>query len=175
MLGGSCSPLKDVDFALNQLVEVAVPALSPGSNDPYTALAGVDRLGAALSLLAHRKTPAANRFHKHHTLRLQMSAVRFADLVNVAFNQIRQYGRGSAAVTMRMLESIAAIAPFAAAEKKCEALERQAQMIHRGSREGLPEANDRANVDRRFSRALMALEAGERTRRSAAAKYLRSA
>lgn len=175
VLGGSRSPVQDVEFALNQLVEVAVRALSPGINDPYTALACVDRLGAALSLLAQREMPAANRFDKHHTLRLQMSAVRFADLVDVAFNQIRQYGRGSAAVTIRMLESIAAIAPFTDAAKQREALERQAQMIHRGSREGLPEPNDRADVDRRFSRALMALEAAEGSRRGAAAKQRLSA
>ncbi|WP_283813996.1 DUF2254 domain-containing protein [Bradyrhizobium japonicum] len=47
-LGGSSSASTDLRFAVRQLVEVAVRALSPGINDPHTALAVLDRLGAAL-------------------------------------------------------------------------------------------------------------------------------
>jgi uncharacterized membrane protein len=38
----------DLEYAVRQLVEVAVRALSPGINDPYTAISVLDRLGAAL-------------------------------------------------------------------------------------------------------------------------------
>ena len=38
----------DLEFAVRQLVEVAVRALSPGINDPHTAISVLDRLGAAL-------------------------------------------------------------------------------------------------------------------------------
>ena len=38
---------QDVEFAFDQLVEVAVRALSPGVNDPFTAIDCVDRLGGA--------------------------------------------------------------------------------------------------------------------------------
>lgn len=38
----------DLEFAVSQLVEVAVRALSPGINGPHTAIAVLDRLGAAL-------------------------------------------------------------------------------------------------------------------------------
>eukprot|EP01036_Dinobryon_divergens_P057747 gene57747-77077_t len=37
----------DLEFAIRQLVEVAVRALSPGINDPHTAISVLDRLGAA--------------------------------------------------------------------------------------------------------------------------------
>ncbi|WP_245333370.1 DUF2254 domain-containing protein, partial [Bradyrhizobium guangdongense] len=47
-LGASSSISSDLRFAVRQLVEVAVRALSPGINDPHTALAVLDRLGAAL-------------------------------------------------------------------------------------------------------------------------------
>jgi uncharacterized membrane protein len=36
----------DVEFAMHQLVEVAVRALSPSINDPHMAIRVVDRLGA---------------------------------------------------------------------------------------------------------------------------------
>ncbi len=43
---------------------------------------------------------------------LSLMAMTFADLQDAAFKQIRQYGRSSVAVTMRLLEAIATIAPF---------------------------------------------------------------
>ena len=50
---------QDVEFAIDQLVEVAVRALSPGVNDPFTAINCVDRLGAALCSLADEGHPLA--------------------------------------------------------------------------------------------------------------------
>ena len=53
---------QDVEFAIDQLVEVAVRALSPGVNDPFTAIACVDRLGEALCALAGREVPSPYRY-----------------------------------------------------------------------------------------------------------------
>ncbi|MGH8598824.1 MAG: DUF2254 domain-containing protein, partial [Gammaproteobacteria bacterium] len=61
VLGSQRTPVQDVEFAVNQLVEIAVRALSPGVNDPFTAVACVDRLGAALSRLAQRGVPSPYR------------------------------------------------------------------------------------------------------------------
>ena len=47
-LGPTRVSTEDLEFAVRQLVEVAVRALSPGINDPHTAVAVLDRLGAAL-------------------------------------------------------------------------------------------------------------------------------
>jgi uncharacterized membrane protein len=47
-LGGQRVSAADLEFAVRQLVEVAVRALSPGINDPHTAISVLDRLGAAL-------------------------------------------------------------------------------------------------------------------------------
>ena len=47
-LGGQRASASDLEFAIRQLVEVAVRALSPGINDPHTAMSVLDRLGASL-------------------------------------------------------------------------------------------------------------------------------
>nr|WP_271575751.1 DUF2254 family protein [Bradyrhizobium sp. CCBAU 11361] len=44
-------------FAVRQLVEVAVRASSPGKNDPLTAISVIDRLGAALCELVPLHLP----------------------------------------------------------------------------------------------------------------------
>ncbi len=49
---------QDVEYALNQMVEIAVRALSPGINDPFTAMTCVDWLGASLSRIAAHELPA---------------------------------------------------------------------------------------------------------------------
>jgi uncharacterized membrane protein len=43
IIGRERTPEQDVEFAIHQLVEVAVRALSPGVNDPYTASTGCRR------------------------------------------------------------------------------------------------------------------------------------
>jgi len=49
---------QDVEFDISQLVEIAVRALSPGMNDPITAITSIDWLGGSLCQLANRKMPS---------------------------------------------------------------------------------------------------------------------
>ena len=94
MIGVQRTPPEDVEFSISQLVEVAVRAI--GNNDPFTAINCVDRLGSALSLLAGRKMPPRRRYDAGGKLRVIARTTRFGGIINAAFDQIRQYGLGSA-------------------------------------------------------------------------------
>lgn len=61
---------QDVEASFQQLVEIAVRALSPGINDPFTAIVCVDRLSSALCRLARSDMPSARRFDAQGCLRL---------------------------------------------------------------------------------------------------------
>ena len=100
---------QDVEFAIDQLVEVAVRALSPGVNDPFTAINCVDRLGAALCVLAAKEIPSPFRYDESNRLRVITDRSTASGMIDASFNQIRQAARGDAAVTLRLLESIVAI------------------------------------------------------------------
>ena len=156
-LGPQRTPLQDVEFAVNQLVEAAVRALSPGVNDPFTAITCVDRLGAALCLLAEREIPSPYRYDETNTLRVITDITSFAGVLNTACDQIRQYGRSSVAVTIRLLEMLAAVAARAQRDPDRAALRRQAAMMKRGSETALAEEEDRKDVDQRFKAVLDAL------------------
>jgi uncharacterized membrane protein len=161
-LGQQRTSGQDVEFSVNQLVEVAVRSLSPGVNDPFTALACVDRLGSALCRLAQREMPSPHRFDEKNQLRVIAPPVTFSEMADAAFNQIRQYGRSSPATAIRLLDTIATIAPVAHRAEDRTALRRHAEMVVRGSREGLPEFGDRADVETHYQRAARALnEPGE--------------
>jgi uncharacterized membrane protein len=141
---------QDIEFEVNQLVEIAIRALSPGVNDPFTAITCVDRLGSALCRLAQKEMPSPYRHDTEDQLRVLTTVVTFSDVTDAAFNQIRQYGRSSAAVTIRLLETLAVIVGFVHRPEDRVALLRHAKMIVRGARGGLLEDEDLQEVEERF-------------------------
>jgi len=152
-LGNQRTSGQDIEFAVNQIVEIAIRALSLGVNDPFTAMTCVDHLGSALSLLAGRDMPSPYRHDTQDRLRVITPVLRFPDVTDAAFNQIRQYGRSSSAVTIRLLETIAEVGGSVHRPEDRAALLRHAKMIARGARGGLPEDEDRQEVEERFQSA----------------------
>lgn len=149
ILGLERTEQQDVEFCVNQLVEIALRAISPGINDPFTAIQCIDQLCAALCRLAQRDFPSPYRYDDEHNLRAIANPVTFAGLTDDAFNQIRQYGQSDVAVTIRLLEAIASIAPHTRNRKDREALLHHATMIERGSKK-LSEEQDRKDVEERY-------------------------
>lgn len=160
VLGLQRTEQQDVEFSINQLVEIAVRALSPGINDPFTAIRCIDQLSASLSYLAQREIPSPYRYDENDKLRVIAEPISFADMTDAAFNQIRQYGKTSVAVTIRLLEAIAVIAPFVYHKADRAALLRHANMIERGSQEGIPEELDRKDVEEQYLAVVKAIKQG---------------
>ncbi len=154
ILGAQRTPEQDAEFAVHQLVEVAIRALSPGINDPYTAVSCVDRLGSALCFLCGREFPSPYLYDDQDYLRVVFKPETFTGIINAAFDQIRQYGRESVAVTIRLLETLQTIAFQARTHEQREAVLRQAEMIRRGSVEALHEENDIEDVQQRYQAVL---------------------
>ncbi|MES2366000.1 MAG: DUF2254 domain-containing protein [Pseudomonadota bacterium] len=152
VVGNQRTPSQDIEFPVYQLVEIAVRALSPGVNDPFTAVVCLDRLSSALSRLAQREMPSGERRDADNRLLLIVPSQNFPDIVDAAFNQIRQDARSNAAVTIRLLETITVIAQVARRLDDQAALLRHADMIARGARQGLPEENDRQAVEECYAR-----------------------
>jgi uncharacterized membrane protein len=157
ILGNQRTGEQDAEFAAHQLVEVALRALSPGINDTFTAINCIDRLGASLAKLAERAIPPGLRYDEENHLRVVTDVDSFKGILNAAFDQIRQNGRTNAAVTIRLLEVIREIALHVHRQAHRAALLRQTEMIERGSRNGLPEEEDRKDVQTRYQEALKAL------------------
>lgn len=158
IIGKQRTPTQDVEFTVSQLVEIAVRALSPGVNDPFTAIRCVDRAGSALFRLAGRAIPSPYRRDKQNKLRVIAPPVTFPSVLDAAFDPIRQDARKNASVTIRLLETITVVAGSAYRPEDRAALLRQAKLIARGAREGLPEVEDRRDVEDRMQEAYRALK-----------------
>lgn len=159
IVGVRRTPRQDVECAIEELVEVAVRSLSPGINDPFTVINCIDRLGATLGRLAERELPSAYRSDDDHRLRLVARPVSFPDLLGAAFNQIRQYGCRSVAVTMRLLEALASIAQRVQRREDRASIKLHAEMIVRVG-ESFREEHDKHELRKRFERVMRLIRQG---------------
>jgi uncharacterized membrane protein len=150
LFGNERTPSQDVGFAFSQVVEIAVRALSPSLNDPFTAITCIDRLSAGLCMLAQRRTPSPFRFDDQQKLRVIAEPDAFPEMADIAFNQIRQYGASSVAVMSRMLEAIRTVATCAGTHEQRLVLLRHAEMVHRTGIEHAPDEWDRAALAKRY-------------------------
>ncbi|MBW4457761.1 MAG: DUF2254 domain-containing protein [Nostoc indistinguendum CM1-VF10] len=141
---------QDLEFPIDQLVEIALRAISPGINDPFTAIRCIDRISAGLCHLVQRDFPSPYRYDKNKKLRFIAKGVDFQGLVERAFNQIRQYGKSDAGVTIRLLEAIATIATYTNNSKYQASLRHHADMILQDSREALSQEQDRKDVEESY-------------------------
>ncbi len=157
ILGRQRTEQQDIEFPINQLVEIALRALSPSLNDPFTAIRCIDHLSDALSHLAQKDFPSAYRYDAFKNLRVIAIPKTFAQLTDTAFNQIRQNSSSNAAVTIRLLESIAVIAEYAENSQTKIALRRHADLILQGSQEGLSFDQDKKDIVQSYQEILQAL------------------
>ncbi len=160
IIGPSRTPTQDLEYSVRQLVEIALRALSPGINDPFTAANCIDRLGAALVLLGARKLRSRYRRDAQGRVRLVTDPHTYRGVVGAAFNQIRQHARGNVAVSLRMLNVIGAVSASELPRPFREALREQAEAIYELNRDHLPASGDREDFERHYRRALETLERG---------------
>ena len=118
----------DLEFAVRQLVEVAVRALSPGINDPHTAMSVLERLGAALCEISTRHLPNGVSIKGGHVV-LVVPSVDYDGLTDAMFHMIRQNADGSAAVLIRMLEVLTAVASCETRPDRTVSLQRHADLV----------------------------------------------
>lgn len=127
-LGPQRGSSADIEFAIRQLVEVAVRALSPGINDPLTAISVIDRLGAALCDLVPLHLPTGVVIERGRPV-LVVPSVEYDGLVDAMFHMIRQNGSNSTAVLIRMLDVLAAVVTIERGSLRVATLQRHADLV----------------------------------------------
>ncbi len=155
--GQERSHTQDVLFAVDQLVEVSVRALSPGINDPFTAIRCLDWLGAALSRCLTRGQAPSVRKDEDGNIRVVLDPVTFDDMTDSALQQIQEYGGRSATVTLHVLEIIGDAARHTRMEAERAVLRRHANQVIENSRSELPQNQDRERVEVLYEKVLSAI------------------
>jgi uncharacterized membrane protein len=148
---------QDVSFGIDQLVEICTRALSLAINDTFTALTCIDWLGENLCKIVVGWHPA--RVHRDDAgfIRVIAPEPAYDRLVQRSFEKIRQASLGQPAVMIRQLEALARIMAETTSQGQRRVLLDQAAMIERACERSVPEAADRADIQRRYE-AILTLE-----------------
>lgn len=155
VIGPTRTESQDVEFAFRQLVEIALRALSPGVNDPYTAVACIDHLTAALAVVAGRASPRWSA--PEPSGRVRARTVTFDSVLATAWNQIRQHGSEQPAIAIRLLEGFEQLAQCVSTEEQVRALDAHRRDVHQEFEKCDAVESDRTSVrhhDRATSTAL---------------------
>ncbi|MEZ4686145.1 MAG: DUF2254 domain-containing protein [Bacteroidia bacterium] len=144
------SYFQDSEFAIHQIVEVASRALSPGVNDPYTAINCIDNLTSVLCRIAGSAFPQTLRFDEKQQLRMITKTDTFEGFVNASFNQIRQYGASSPSVMIRLMEALAKIMSFTRNGAKQAVIIHHAEMVMEVSKQSFDSQSDLQDLESRF-------------------------
>lgn len=148
---------QDAAFGLQQIVDIAMKALSPGINDPSTATICVDQLSALLASVANRQMPSSCRA-THGVVRVVAQGVNFESMLSLAFDAISEHADQHIEVHECLACAIGRIATVTTAAKRHAALARQLDIVAAcAERAGIPEhrrvrfdglvAQERARID----------------------------
>ena len=146
--------MQDPVFAIDQLVEIAIRALSPAVNDTFTALTCIDWLSAGLSRVTRRTLDEGIYRDRFGRVRLIESDPSYARMVNRAFDKVRQAARGMPAVIIRMIDALASIMEATTSAYQQHILVHQAEMILKSAEESVPDQNDLEDIRGRYRRML---------------------
>jgi uncharacterized membrane protein len=145
-LGNQRTPTQDVEYAVNQLVEMAVRAMSPAINDPFTAVTCLDYQAQGLALMAQKGRESPHIYDRDGRLRIIFEPLPFAQLLNAAFDMLRHASCDNATVLLHMLEVIETIG------RETKSSERRQQLLHHAS---LVQAESQAGALTEYDRQLI--------------------
>ena len=151
--------VQDVSFGLDQLVEIALRALSAAVNDTFTAMTCVDWIGDSLYKVTGAWAPRHVYRDQAGQIRVITTEPTYERLVQRSFEKIRQSSRGMPAIMIRQLDALAKIMQRATLAADRQLLLDQAAMIERLAASSVAEQSDLADVGRAYQGVLEAASA----------------
>lgn len=153
----SRTPEQDVEFAVLVLEEMAVRALSPSTNDPYTAINALDDLAVGLTHLARRTVPSPYRYDDAGRLRVIAPRVGLPELLDRVFDAVRLYAVAHPLVLHRALALAEQVHHAGGAEAARERLVLHVEQLVEAFERSSPQGYDLTRLRRRAAQAQAAL------------------
>ena len=145
LIGRERSPAQDIRFLMDKLVDIAARALSPGVNDPYTAISCIDWLNAFFVKIGQREISSPYRRDEHGRIALIVSRPDFETLLAEYWDKLRTYVEKDRNVTLHMLKS-AVRAMDVLSPQKAVAVHTAAQHLVAGALEHLTHPRDQEQL-----------------------------
>jgi uncharacterized membrane protein len=108
-LGPDRSLTQDLAFYFDEFLEIALRALSPSMNDPFTARSCIDRIGQGLLLLDRRRLPRQVHVDEDGRVRAFVPLQGKGALTRHVLAELRRASAGNLFVTRHLLETLVAL------------------------------------------------------------------
>lgn len=129
-LGAERTMEGDPAYGFRQLVDIAELSLSPGVNDPTTAVQALDAIHDLLRRIAARPFPTGRHHDQDGQLRVRMPEMTWDDYLNLAVDEILVYGHGSVQVTAKLRSMLQDLAEATSAERREAVRRKLVQLAH---------------------------------------------
>lgn len=140
-LGDQRSLSQDLGFLFDELLEVAVRALSPSMNDPFTAINCIDRITQGLLLLDGRRPPHDTHADEDGVARAVVPMQSRVDLARHLFSQLRPHVARALMVTARQLEALRTLVHEVGDPALAQAAEEEFDALLVAARRSFPEGD----------------------------------
>jgi len=158
-VGRARTPDQDVGYAVLVLEEMAVRALSPSTNDPYTAINALDDLAAGLTRLVGRDVPSPYRYGPDDRLRVIAPRTGPVELVDRVFDAVRLHATGHPTVLHRMCALAGQLARTARDPALVDRLADHLEQLQEAFERSSPQQCDLAELRRRAAAATAVVRA----------------
>lgn len=127
--GTSRTTGQDVRFAQQQVVELAVRAMSNGTNDPYTAVNAIQQVASGVLTSVGRPDSANVIVDDNGAPRLYLRPVRIDEIVDMPFDHVRPYSLTTRVVLEALVDLAARIRVAAEDPEVAARVERHVDVI----------------------------------------------
>lgn len=157
-LGGKRTVSQDPMFLVNELIEIAARALSPGVNDPFTAMSCMDWLRSTMVHMAAGGPPDICRHDSKGALRLLITPFSFTAMADNALHSLRPYFSGDPNASVHMFDALGRMAGEVEADQR-KHLAQHAQWLFDATQLALPDPADKNRAQTAFKAAQEQLQA----------------
>lgn len=153
-LGHERTPEQDLEFFLVEIADIAVKALSPGINDPTTAVLAIESIAEILVALAGRGPPAPVRSTGADDVYFVARRTTFERALRIALDSVRHFGAETPVVAIKLLEIIGRLARLVP-ERHHPSLAAQREAVLYAARAGITNPLDLRAVEDAAGDALL--------------------
>ena len=157
LIGVHRTPVQDLEYSIRHLVEIAVRAMSPAINDPYTAVAVIQRLSATWPQIFARELPTGTVQDADGTPRVIFPPLSHRSLLKASFNQIRQTAADKPFVLIHLLKAFEQLAHSTVTAGQRADLEEQVHAVTEDAEREVANSKDLRDVRAQARRALVVL------------------
>lgn len=143
---------QDPEYPITQLNQLAARALSPGINDPGTAISCIDWFSLALTSIVDRDIPGSVFLDNEHRPRLLARTPNFAGILKGIFSPLRQFAKNEATVIVGLFNALCRLAELTTRPDRLAALGRHGELLWEEISDSAFSGYDFRDIQQRYRR-----------------------